>query len=326
MNKYLNINIVSLRGSVLADEAISRLIYFIIILLTTTIIIIPALCSAKPSENEIKLLEPQETYYAMPQENSISDIEIRMSDVLAPQDVVDVFPNLQFGLGGVVKVWRAPSYKVIDETKTVEIKSWGLTIDEVLDDGGVEVGEQDVVEPGKDTKVSQAQEITITRVKETEQKETEIIDFDIIEKDDPTLERGETEVGQKGENGERELVYLIRRENGVEVSRSLISNTITKQPQDKIILNGTKIVVLSSESGEASWSKYGTASRRYKRGTLLRVTNLSNGKSVETRVSDWGPKEYTGRVLDLYSEDWKAIASGSLGSGTMQVKIEEINE
>lgn len=282
--------------------------------------------SAKPSENEIKLLEPQETYYAMPQEKSIGDVENRMNDVLAQQDVVDVFPNLQFGLGGVVKVWRAPSYKVVDETKNIEIRSWGLTIDEVLDDGGVEVGEQDVVEPGKDTTISQVQEIKITRVKETEQKEIEIIDFDIIEKNDPTLERGKTEVKQKGENGERELVYLIRRENGVEVSRSLISNTITKQPQDKIILNGTKIVVLSSESGESSWTWGVTASRKYSKGTLIRVTNLSNGKSVETRVGGYGPMTYTGRILDLNIDAWEQISSGGAGSGTMQVKVEELSE
>lgn len=281
---------------------------------------------AKPSENEIKLLEPQETYYAMPQEKSIGDVENRMNDVLAQQDVVDVFPNLQFGLGGVVKVWRAPSYKVVDETKNIEIRSWGLTIDEVLDDGGVEVGEQDVVEPGKDTTISQVQEIKITRVKETEQKEIEIIDFDIIEKNDPTLERGKTEVKQKGENGERELVYLIRRENGVEVSRSLISNTITKQPQDKIILNGTKIVVLSSESGESSWTWGVTASRKYSKGTLIRVTNLSNGKSVETRVGGYGPMTYTGRILDLNIDAWEQISSGGAGSGTMQVKVEELSE
>ncbi len=298
----------------------------ILIITTVSSALFVGVAYAKPSEAEIKLLEPQETYYAMPQEKSISDVENRMNDVLASQDVVDVFPNLEFGLGGVIKVWRAPSYKVIDETKTVEIKSWGLTIDEVLDDGGVEVGEQDVVEPGKDAKVSQAQEIKITRVKETEQKEIEIIDFDIIEKDDPTLERGKTEVKQKGENGERELVYLIRRENGVEVSRSLISNTITKQPQDKIILNGTKIVVLSSESGESSWTWGVTASRKYSKGTLIRVTNLSNGKSVETRVGGYGPMTYTGRILDLNIDAWEQISSGGAGSGTMQVKVEEINE
>lgn len=296
------------------------------IITTISSILFFGVAFAKPTESEIKLLEPQETYYAMPQEKSISDVEVRMNDVLAQQDVVDVFPNLQFGLGGVVKVWRAPSYKVVDETKNIEIKSWGLTIDEVLDDGGVEVGEQDVVEPGKDAKVSLTQEIKITRVKETEQKETEIIDFDIIEKDDPTLERGKTEVKQKGENGERELVYLIRRENGVEVSRSLISNTITKQPQDKIILNGTKIVVLSSESGESSWTWGVTASRKYSKGTLIRVTNLSNGKSVETRVGGYGPMTYTGRILDLNIDAWEQISSGGAGSGTMQVKVEEISE
>jgi len=296
------------------------------VLLAMTILISPKLCWAKPSVEEIKLLTPQEIYYATPFDLSVNDVARNMRDQLAPQDVVSTFPNLKLGLGGILKVWRAPSYNVHDGNKTLIVKSWGLNIGEILNDSNIEVGEQDQVNPGKDTKIAGSIEISITRVRETQQKETEIIPYKTIEKDDPTLERGLTEVAQQGRNGKREKIYLVRRENGEEISRSLISNTITDEPQNKIILNGTKIVVLSSESGEASWTWGVTASRRYGRGTLIRVTNLTNGKSVETRVGGWGPQSSTGRILDLNIDAWEQISSGGGGSGTMQVKVEELKE
>ncbi len=34
-------------------------------------------------------------------------------------------------------------------------------------------------------------------------------------------------------------------------------------------------------------------------GTLLRVTNRANGRSVVVRIADRGPEAWTGRVLDL---------------------------
>lgn len=321
MNKYQIDKLVSLRGlKGHGNLGIASLA------LAMTILISPKLCWAKPSVDEIKLLAPQEIYYATPFDLSVGDVAKNMRDQLAPQDIVSTFPDLKMGLGGVVKVWRAPSYSIHDGDKVSSIKSWSLSISEILEDGGIEVGEQDQVDPGLDQKVSTASEINIIRVKETEQKETEIIPYKTIEKDDATLERGITKVCQKGQNGKREKVYLVRRENGEEVSRSLISNTITEEPQNKIILNGTKIVVLSSESGEASWTWGVTASRKYGRGTLIRVTNLTNGKSVETRVSGYGPMSFTGRILDLNIDLWNQISSGGAGSGTMQVKVEELKE
>ena len=54
-------------------------------------------------------------------------------------------------------------------------------------------------------------------------------------------------------------------------------------------------------------------------GTLVKVTNLSNGKSAIVRVNDRGP--YVGkRVIDLSVAAAKQI--GSTGSGTAQVSLE----
>ena len=57
-------------------------------------------------------------------------------------------------------------------------------------------------------------------------------------------------------------------------------------------------------------------------GTLIKVTNLSNGKSTVVRVNDRGP--YVGnRVIDLSVAAAKEI--GSTHSGTARVNLEVIN-
>ena len=274
---------------------------------------------ATPAKEEIIKLPETEVMYVLPFDTlALKNVETA--------DIVKIFPSRNFAIGKMVRIWRAPRYDIADGKKSLKIASWGLTIKEVLADGGIEVGEQDQVTPVLEQAVSGVNIIKIVRVAETKQSEIEAIRFTIVNKDDPTLERGQTRVQQEGKTGKREKIYLVRREDGVEVSRSLISDKIIDSAQNKIILNGTKIVVLSSEVGQASWTYTKTASRRYSRGTLLRVTNLSNGRQVEVRVGDYGPAAYTGRILDLNKDAWLKISSGGLGSGVMQVKVEEIKE
>lgn len=61
------------------------------------------------------------------------------------------------------------------------------------------------------------------------------------------------------------------------------------------------------------------AHRRLPLGTLLKVTNVRNGRSVVVRVNDRGP--YVGkRIIDLSKGAAKAL--GMLGRGTTQVRLE----
>lgn len=59
----------------------------------------------------------------------------------------------------------------------------------------------------------------------------------------------------------------------------------------------------------------------YPFGTILLVTNLGNGHSVEVRVNDRGPLP-RGRVLDLSRR--AASELGFVGSGTARVKVEVV--
>lgn len=88
-----------------------------------------------------------------------------------------------------------------------------------------------------------------------------------------------------------------------------------------IHLTYAPMAVLASEipvEGEASWYSYHgcncAASRHYPHGTLLEVTDLRSNKSVIVEVNDYGPEEWTGRIIDLdlvafeqISEKWRGL-------------------
>ena len=61
------------------------------------------------------------------------------------------------------------------------------------------------------------------------------------------------------------------------------------------------------------------AHRTYAFGTVLRVTNLANGRSVVVRVNDRGPY-IAGRILDL--SEGAARKIGMIEKGVARVRIE----
>ena len=76
----------------------------------------------------------------------------------------------------------------------------------------------------------------------------------------------------------------------------------------------------ATASGELyAGNKSTAAHKRLPFGTLVKVTNLNNGKSVIVRVNDRGPF-VTGRIIDLSRS--AATAIGMLGAGVAKVIIQ----
>lgn len=244
------------------------------------------------------------------------------SQTIFPEDKIKAFPPPNLRLGFLLEIWRAPLIEVIDQGRKVTYRSWQEKVSDLLEEKKLVLGELDKISPFLTSAIQDGSKIEIIRVKETEVKIKEKIDFKTIEKDDPELEKGKTRVVQEGKSGLKTTTFLVRRENGREVSRKKTKEEITP-PVDKLIAIGTKIKVLSSETGLASWTYGKTASRRYKKGTKIKVTNLQNGKSVETEVEGYGPLAYTGKILDLNIDLWEKIAPA--GQGVTQVKVEELS-
>jgi D-alanyl-D-alanine endopeptidase (penicillin-binding protein 7) len=93
-----------------------------------------------------------------------------------------------------------------------------------------------------------------------------------------------------------------------------------------------KLIILSNPDilsvGTASWYKYKNgnfaASPDFKKGSVLRVTNLANGKSVDVTINDFGPEraKHPDRVIDLDKVAFQKIASTR--DGLIKIKIDPL--
>ena len=90
------------------------------------------------------------------------------------------------------------------------------------------------------------------------------------------------------------------------------------------------------EYGEASWYNYFIgdwwsgdhfvcATRDFERYSFVKVTNLDNNKSVECKVTDYGPskEEFPERIIDLSSKVFNAISDTRLGV-IKNVEVEQL--
>jgi len=245
------------------------------------------------------------------------------------EDRLASFPRIDMQIGSKIKLFRAPMYTVIDGNQSQIYRSWQKSVGELLNEKDIVLGKEDKINFATNFELEPDMVVKIIRVARTELVEEETIDYKIIEKADPELDRGKTRVEQYGEKGTRALTYEVIRENGVEISKTLLRDEVTKEPVNTVKYYGTKVTVLSSHKGDATLTNAypnGIVSPNYSRGTLLRITNLDNGKRVEGTVTHtWGLTSAPyGVVLDVGINIWKQLGyDNSFGRGPY-VLVEEL--
>ena len=87
---------------------------------------------------------------------------------------------------------------------------------------------------------------------------TEEISFSTETQSSSSLAAGTTQVKQSGSNGSKEVTYKVTYVDGKEESREAVNETVTKDPVNEIIVQGTKQP--SSSSGGSSGGSSGAAS------------------------------------------------------------------
>ncbi|OGD61210.1 hypothetical protein A2807_01840 [Candidatus Berkelbacteria bacterium RIFCSPHIGHO2_01_FULL_50_36] len=243
-----------------------------------------------------------------------------------PEDRISYFPEPSLGLGTVVTVQRALPVTVRDGNTTRVMRSWASTVGGLIKEKKIILGDDDRVAPTLITALSTDTTVTIVRVARTVLTEHESISYQVIEQEDPNMWRGERVVDQEGIDGIRELKYLLIRENGRLISKTLISDVVKSAVQSRIIRVGTKLKIGQTLYGLSTWySGYSTevAMDLFPAGTNIRVTNLDNGLSVIVNVD--GCICGNGHALIDLSPRLYQKLGGSLGAGVMRnIRVEEV--
>ncbi|MBI4175476.1 G5 domain-containing protein [Candidatus Berkelbacteria bacterium] len=274
-----------------------------------------------PVPTTIDQRHPLEVFWAPPFVKTSEETLARLGVSVAPEDQVSLNPGFAFGIGGQLVITRALPVAVIDGREASTYRTWATTVNELLTEQGIELGDHDRIEPSRETVLGLGQQIMITRVAVVEVTKTESISFTTRTQDDASRPRGERTVTQKGVAGAKALTYRVTRENGVEVDRTLINTEVTKEAISEIVSVGTRVVVLGEGRAtwyDPPWSGLTAAHNTLPKGTLVDVVNVKTGQRVTVKINDRGIQ--SDAVIDLSVEAFRAIAS--LGTGVIQVRLE----
>ncbi|WZL73087.1 peptidoglycan DD-metalloendopeptidase family protein [Clostridiaceae bacterium 35-E11] len=80
--------------------------------------------------------------------------------------------------------------------------------------------------------------LTVVTVEKAEYEEK--IPFEIVFEDTSALFKGEKKIKVTGKDGKREVVAEIIKNNGIEVDKKILEETIIEEPQKQVVLQGTK--------------------------------------------------------------------------------------
>lgn len=150
-------------------------------------------------------------------------------------DITNVYNKLT---GGLVINKNGP-VTVIADGQSSQAPDGRLPAASILDSKGIVLNKEDrvsVEQEGSETI------LRVQRVTHGEETRTVTIPYGTQTIIDSTLQSGETEVRQEGQNGEKQQVYSVTYVDGVAESETLESETTTKIPLDEIIAVGPEKV------------------------------------------------------------------------------------
>jgi resuscitation-promoting factor RpfB len=189
----------------------------------------------------------------------------------------------------------------------------------LLDDLGVEVGPDDIVEPRLGTPLEAGMDVRVIRVAYREVFEDAPIAHPTEVRKSGDMLLGVRLVQQQGVPGLLRKAFQVRLEDGREVERKLLRTEVIREPVPQVVIEGTRPPHV--QTGLASWYHRDgmvAAHRTLPFGTQVKVTSLATGRSVVVVINDRGPY-VGGRIIDLSDDAYAQLAH--LGSGTIQVRL-----
>lgn len=197
-----------------------------------------------------------------------------------------------------IYVYNAKNIKLTTNGTEMSVKAPEGTVENALNILGYEITDDDILNVDKNAQIEDDMEITLKKVTYVDEKSTEKISYKTVEKDSDNIMTGESEVSQKGVDGEKEVTKRCKYIDGKYASTKVIGEKVTKEPVDKVILNGTKRGTITDTSGAPVSYRYmvsgsGTAYTAAPGSpTATGATVYEGGVAVNPAIIPYGSKLY----------------------------------
>ncbi|SES43594.1 G5 and 3D domain-containing protein [Psychrobacillus sp. OK032] len=173
-------------------------------------------------------------------------VQINEHDAITPAADAEVGPNNK------IAIEKAFEVTLLDGKEEKKVWSTSTTVADFLKQHNIQLNEFDRVERQMEEMVIPDSVIKVVRVEKVTDVVEEATNFAVETKKDDSLLKGKEKVVQAGEKGTVSRTYDVIKENGVEVSRNVISEKVTKEPTKKVVAVGTKVVTASVSRGETA--------------------------------------------------------------------------
>ena len=232
------------------------------------------------------------------------NINIKSDDVIMPA------PSTPLEENGKVTYEKAFPLTLNDGGISKKVFSTSTTVADFLEKQNITLNEYDRVEPAAGEKIAQNDTVRVIRVEKVNDVVEEPVDFKEKEQGDSSMYKGESAVISEGVKGLVKRNFETIKENGKVVSRTLIDETVLKNPVDRVVAVGTKSVPNSSALVKSSAPKANskvkemyveaTAYSPYDAGMSgITATGINIRKNPNTKLIAVDPK-----VIPLGSKVW----------------------
>lgn len=184
---------------------------------------------------------PNETFTSPPSAKTIEAAFKAAGKAFYPEDEVTAIPDPALGLGSLISVKRAMPIQLKDGKKNYTIRTWASDVAGLITEQQIQLGKEDKISYPTTKALSANLKIVITRVARTTITETEVIEFQTIVENDYYTYEGSQAVKSNGENGSREKKYLLIREDGELISKTLIASKTLKAAKPKRVVRGALV-------------------------------------------------------------------------------------
>ena len=225
---------------------------------------------------------------------------------LRAEDELKLVPNnsfLESGMLTAYQVVRAKKVNFVYYCENLTIFTQAETVSEFLKERGVKIKKDDWLSTKTNTEITDGMDLALYR----QGKQTAIIHEEIPFEEKVTIDmsrdKGYRQVTKAGEKGQRDVTYEIEMQDGVELSRTKISEIVAKNPVAQ------EVTVGGGSSSSASVSLPAGSHEDWMAAAGISPSDYGYVNYIIGRESGWRTTASNGRYFGLYQTNLKSLSS-----------------
>lgn len=265
---------------------------------TTFFLLTMILVTVFANKEVILKLDESEVTHSFRGKQTVGEILEAKNVSLKEEDKVE--PSLDTVLkdGDEITVIKAVPVTINADNKEYNFLSTETEVQKILEKLNIKIGNLDIVEPNIHSTIDPDEKhIDIVRVVEKYESDTAVLKYKDIVKKNSKMDKGTTKLVQRGSNGLKQIKEKVILHDGVEASREVVEETITKKPVDQVKEVGTNTLIATSR-GNMNFTKvmYVEATAYYQGSrTASGTTPTENRTIAASRSFSFGTKMYIPR-------------------------------